>query len=167
MQTVFLLHLTGVAVLWDLKYRKIPNGLIAAGLLCGLWQQVYESGSAGAGVYFSGILLPIVFPGILYYFRMIGAGDIKLLCVIGGYLGPKQVLWCIVYTFLFGGVISAVLIIKRKNLFKRFFYFKTYLSQFLETKQWRPYRIPGDEDGSFCFTIPVFFGVVCVLGGAG
>lgn len=166
MQMAFLLHLTGVAVLWDLKYRKIPNGLIAVGLLCGFWQQVYDSGLPGVGIYFSGVFLPIVFPGALYYFRMIGAGDIKLLCVIGGYLGPGRVLWCVVYTFLSGGVISAILIFKRKNLFKRFFYFITYLSQFLETRQWKSYRIPGDEDSSFCFSLPVFIGMVCVLGGA-
>lgn len=165
MQTVFLLHLTGGAVLWDLKYRKIPNGWIVTGLLCGLWQQIYDHGWTGAGIYFSGVLIPLIFPGFLYYFRMIGAGDIKLLCVIGGYLGPERVLWCIVYTILFGGLISAVLIFKRKNLFKRIYYFKTYLSRILETRQWNPYRIPKDEDGIFCFSIPVFIGMVCVLGG--
>lgn len=154
-------------MLWDLRDHKIPNGLIAVGLLCGLWQQMYDFGWAGVGIYLSGVLLPMIFPGCLYYFRMIGAGDIKLLCVAGGYLGPVQTLWCIIYTFLFGGLFSAILIFKRKNLVKRFFYFKTYLSQFLETRQWRPYRKPEDEDGTFCFSLPVMLGVICVLGGVG
>lgn len=167
-RAVFLLHLAGVAVLWDLKEHRIPNGLIVTGLLCGLWQQAYDFGLAGVGIYLSGVLVPAVFPGCLYYFRMIGAGDIKLLCVVGGYLGPVQAFWCIIYTFLFGGLFSAILIFKRKNLVKRFFYFRTYISQFLETRQWKPYRMAGDEDGTFCFSLPILIGIVCcMLGGGG
>lgn len=165
LDTFFLLHLTGAAVLWDLKEQRIPNGLIAAGLLCGLWQRLYEYGAAGAALYLQGIMIPFIFPGILYCFRMIGAGDVKLLCVIGGFLGPGPVIRCIIYTFLFGGVISAILIFKRKNLFTRFYYFIDYVSQFLETKKWQPYRIPGDKGGEFCFSLPVFIGMVCVMGG--
>ncbi len=45
-----------------------------------------------------GLLVPILILGILFIFRMLGAGDIKLLSVIGSMIGPTKILNCI---FLF------------------------------------------------------------------
>jgi len=165
MQTVLLLHLTGAAVVWDVKHGKIPNWLIAAGLLCGLAYQWSCFRAAGLVIYVTGVLLPVTVLGILFYFRMMGAGDVKLLGVIGGFLGPADGFRSMICAFLIGGLISAILLIKRRNLYWRFFYFKTYFSQFLETKQWRPYRRAEDEDSHLYFSIPIFLSLLCWMGG--
>ena len=158
---IFLLHLIGTAVFYDVMYQKIPNEWIAAGLLCGLAYQISSFHWAGLAMYAAGVFVPVVVLSILYYFRMMGAGDIKLLGVIGGFLGPADGFRCMIYTFLFGGVISAILLIKRRNLFARLFYFKTYFSRYLETKQWSPYMRAEDKDSQMYFSIPVFFSLLC------
>ena len=157
---IFLLHLTGLAVLLDLKYQKIPNELVITGFLCGLSYQIFCFQWTGFGNFLAGSFLVMVLTGTLYYFRMIGAGDIKLLAVIGGFLGPADGFRLTICTFLVGGMISAVLMIKRRNLFSRLFYLKTYIYQYIETKQWSPYRKIGCEDGYLYFSVPIFISLL-------
>ncbi|MDD2957344.1 MAG: A24 family peptidase [Lachnospiraceae bacterium] len=165
MQAILLLHLTGAAVLMDVKYTRIPNGLIVTGLLCGLANQIFTFGLAGLILYLSGIMLPVLLLGMFYYFRMIGAGDIKLLSAVGGFLGPCGCFYLIIYTILFGGVISALCILRRKNLVTRLVYFKTYFSTYVMTKKWQPYLNLEEKNSYFYFSIPVFLSTVCYLGG--
>lgn len=161
---LFMLHLVGVAVYYDVRYRRIPNGLIVVGLLMGLVYQVRHFRLAGLAAYGAGVLFPVAVLGFLYYFRMMGAGDIKLLSVIGGFLGPFQGFLCIIYTFLIGGAIAVALLFKRRIFFKRIHYFRDYVFQYLQTRQWSPYMQPKDEEGSLYFSIPVFISLFCFWG---
>ena len=165
MEMTVLLHLTAIGTAADLIGGKIPNGLIAAGLLCGAAGQAISSrgggtcllacGRGASGPAFRGPVLA----------RMIGAGDVKLLCVIGGFLGPVPCFFCMLRAILFGGIISAFLVVKRHNLFVRLFYFRTYITQLLKTGQWSPYRRENDGDGQFCFSVPILLGLLTMLGG--
>ena len=70
--------LTGVAaVLCDLDKGKIPNGLILLALAAGFGWQVSMYGAAGLLHFLGGMMLPVLLLGGLFYFRMMGAGDIK------------------------------------------------------------------------------------------
>lgn len=156
----FLLHFIGAAMLWDIMEKRIPNEVIITGLSLGAVYQLWCFGWMGLLIFLSGVMLPVVLLGFLYYFRMIGAGDIKLFCVIGGFLGPTGGIHSILDTFLIGGAISLLLFLKRRNLFSRLCYFKQYLFQYLETRQWKPYMEPEDEDSHLYFSIPIFLSVL-------
>ena len=162
---LFLVHLVGAVVYYDIRYRRIPNGLIVVGLLMGLVYQVRHFRLTGLAVYGAGVFLPVAVLGFLYYFRMIGAGDIKLLSVIGGFLGPFHGFLCIICTFLIGGVLAVVLLFKRRIFLKRILYFQNYVYQYLQTRQWSPYMRSKDEAGSFYFSVPVFISLLCFFGG--
>lgn len=43
--------------------------------------------SGGVPAVLGGSILPLFLLAVLYYFRMLGAGDIKLFCAIGGLMG--------------------------------------------------------------------------------
>ncbi|HIV23030.1 MAG TPA: prepilin peptidase [Candidatus Merdiplasma excrementigallinarum] len=165
MEMTVLLHLIAIGTAADLIGGKIPNGLIAAGLLCGAAGQAILSRGAGLACWLAGAALPVLLFGGLYWLRMIGAGDVKLLCVIGGFLGPVPCFFCMLRAILFGGIISAFLVVKRHNLFVRLFYFRTYITQLLKTGQWSPYRRENDGDGQFCFSVPILLGLLTMLGG--
>ena len=162
---LFLLHLSGAAVYYDVRYQRIPNGLIITGLLLGFVYQISRLQLMGLAVFGAGIVLPVVLLSFLYYFRMMGAGDIKLLAMIGGFLGPADGLLCIFYTFLFGGVIAVGLLFKRRIFIKRILYFQMYVIQYLQTGQWCPYIRQEDRECCFCFSIPVFLSLTAYLGG--
>ncbi len=62
----------------------------------------------------AGCVLSFLFPAAvllpLFVLRLLGAGDIKLLMVLGLFMGFPAVWQCILRTFLAGGVISLVLL---------------------------------------------------------
>lgn len=108
---------------------------------------------------------PILLLAFLYYFRMIGAGDIKLLAVLGGFLGIRDLLHCLVWALFFGGVLSLLLMLYRKNLLQRFQYLAGYVSASVQKREWRPYRQKGDKSGEFPLSVPIALSVCLFMAG--
>ena len=160
-----LLLITEAAVLYDLRSGRIPNGLILAGLGLGMIYQCCAAGAVGFVLCVGGMTLPLILLGFLYYFRMIGAGDIKLFCVLGGFMGPGMCFQCIVRAILAGGAISLVILLYHRNLYERVFHLIEYVSEYLETGVWRPYLSDVEEQDRFCFSVPVLFSILCYIGG--
>lgn len=99
-----LVVLLAVAVATDIASRRIPNRLIVAGLAIGLlWQGLAPAGrwpfdpsEPGAGGLLASlvgatVLLLVFFP--FYVLRVMGAGDVKLMAVIGAFLGATRDAW--------------------------------------------------------------------------
>lgn len=165
LQSISLLCITMTAVLADLKTGYIPNGIIVTGLLCGAVYQIFAKGLFGIILFLGGALFPILFFSVFYYFRMIGAGDIKLLCIVGGYFGPSRCFSCIAASILFGGVISLALTVYYQNFIQRICVFIDYVSQYSKRKIWKPYLPETTEESRFCFSVPVLLGVISQVGG--
>ena len=165
LQMVSLLCITGASVLYDLHAGRIPNGITAAGLLCGLAWQLFANGASGAILFFGGTALPLLVFGVFYFFRMIGAGDLKLLCTVGGFVGPGACFSCITAAVFFGGLISLAVMLHRRSFCRRMFCFFEYVSDYSDTKQWKPYLKAAGEEDRFCFSIPVLLSVLCYIGG--
>ncbi|MCD8347839.1 MAG: prepilin peptidase [Lachnospiraceae bacterium] len=161
-----MLSLTGIAVtavLCDLWTERIPNAVIFVGLAMGLVYQLYAEGFVGMILYLGGVMLPILLFGTLYFFRMMGAGDIKLLCVAGGFLGPAGIFSCIVRSVFAAAVISVVILYRNHTLESRLLYFWKYVTDYSATGQWKPYMDGVDERAKFCFSVPVLIGILCGL----
>ncbi len=161
-----MLSLTGItvtAVLFDLCEGRIPNMLIAAGLAMGFIWRMFAGGIPGILVFFMGASVPVLVLGILYYFRMIGAGDIKLLCVAGGFFGPGRALRCVLCSLLAAAVISVIRILQNRSFRERFSCFWRYVRDCLENRKWSPYMERVDADAKFRFSVPVLIGVLLNL----
>ena len=104
MRFLFLFSIGVLAVSWDFYSGRIPNVLIGAGLLAALGWQWSANGPPGTGNFLAGALLPLLVLGILHYFKMMGAGDLKYFMVVGGFFGPSLSLKCICYSFLIAAV---------------------------------------------------------------
>lgn len=164
-QILSLAVMTMGAVLADLRTGRIPNGLIVTGIGCGLFYQIFEKGAAGAVLFAGGAGLPILMLGVFYYFRMIGAGDIKLLCAVGGFVGPRSCLFCIAAAVLGGGGMAMILVFVRHSAVERIRCLTQFLRRYMETKQWEAYPGKADQHAAFCFSVPVLFAVLCYIGG--
>ena len=130
MRQFALLSIAVVAVLRDLREGRIPNRLIVIGLVCGAVWQFAAAGQAGVVLFVGGCVLPVLLFGGLYYFRMFGAGDIKLLCVLGGFLGPMDGFRCIAVSVFFGGCIALAILIAGGGLRERLGYLAGYLFEY-------------------------------------
>ena len=163
---LLLLCLAITAVLCDLKTGRIPNGIIAAGLACGALYQISAKGAVGIVLYLGGACLPILFLGVFFYFRMIGAGDVKLLCMAGAFFGPSGSFAVLKWSILFGGAVSLVYMLCRGNMWERFLFFREYASRYSQSHCWRPYMSGVGERAKFCFSVPILAGILCQIGGS-
>ena len=124
------------------------------------------NGIQGIGYWCLGSIIPIIVAYVLFYFKMLGAGDIKLLSVIGGMCGIGFLKSVLFVSLFVGAVLSLVQMLRLKQLQIRFLYFFKYVTEMIETKQYEPYYKP-ERDGTKCiirYSIPIGIAVcVCLL----
>ena len=104
------------AVVCDLRSRRIPNALVASGMLLGLLIQTVAplggglfsqpAGALGFGPALLGGLAGLGLFLPLYAMRGMGAGDVKLLAMVGVWLGAHSVLYVALWTMVAGGVLA-------------------------------------------------------------
>ncbi|SFN18537.1 prepilin peptidase CpaA [Formivibrio citricus] len=98
-----------IAAWGDIKRHRIPNILILTGLvlaiLLGAWQAGFPGLLSAGGGFALGLAAFLPF----YLLRALGAGDVKLMAVVGGFLGPSGLPGAILGTFLAGGVMALAL----------------------------------------------------------
>ncbi len=159
-QILTLVTIAVTAALFDLWEERIPNALTAAGLAMGFVYQLFAGGAEGILLFLGGAALPFLLFFILYVFRMIGAGDIKLLMTAGGFLGIRGILRCILCSLFAAAVIALFLVIKNRSIVERFRCLFTYIRDLLKTGRYRPYSERVDAHAKFCFAVPVVIGVL-------
>jgi prepilin peptidase CpaA len=108
-----LLSLLLVAVVTDLRSRRIPNALVLTGICLALVAHALTLRAevpALAGPLWwapvAGLAVGLAALMPLYLLRALGAGDLKLLAMVGAFVGTPAVLWAAVYTLLAGGLLS-------------------------------------------------------------
>jgi len=106
----------GIAAFTDWREHKIYNILLVPAFFTALLLNIFQGGILGltssllgAVTGFSLLLLPYLMGGM-------GAGDVKLLMVIGAFGGALFVFTSFLYGAVIGGLISGLLLIRRKAL---------------------------------------------------
>ena len=167
LQVIWLLHLTLTAACFDLLHERIPNWLTYGGILCGLfaagWAGLRSRDPLMLPASLAGVILPPILLGILFYFRMLGAGDIKLLSMIGAFLGADALLSVLFLSFTTGAVIAAARFVRYGNALSRFQYFFSYMADYIRTGVRKPYTTAGDHTARVCFAVPVLAGLMMHL----
>ena len=149
----------------DLRSGKVPNGWIVTILILGFWYQMADPDGKGPAEFAVGLCLPILLLGWLFCFRMLGAGDIKLLSALGAVMGGKAILFCIFWSMLFGAVISVMILFICGCWMQRLLYFTSYIKRFLKTKIREPYRLKGQRQEHFHFSAAILMGALLWIGG--
>ena len=104
--TLTLLTVLVFAVAADFREMRISNRLIASGLMMGLALRILGEGGAGIVHFLVNISIPVILLFLLFQLRVIGAGDIKLFSVAGGFLSMRQLLYVILAAFVAAAVIG-------------------------------------------------------------
>jgi len=115
---ILLLALLAAAVWHDVRARRIPNAVVFPGALAAL--ALHALLPAGTGLFAAqpgglGILPALGGLGLglatllpLYALRLMGAGDVKLLAMVGAFVGAGQILAVALFTLAAGGVLALV-----------------------------------------------------------
>lgn len=125
LMAIGLIPLVGL-LLWagwsDARTHRIPNRLVFSGTaLAVLLHMLLPSGygflfivPGGLGLLgaLKGLAIGLVAMLPLYLMRALGAGDVKLMAMVGAFLGPDDILPAIIGTYLVGGVLSTALALR-------------------------------------------------------
>lgn len=129
------------AALSDIATRKIPNRLILIGIAAGWLAQAFLPDGEGVisalkGMVFGfGLFLP------LYLVRVMGAGDVKLMAMVGCFSGSPAILGIALCSVLAGGVLSLVLALKMQVFRQMLGNVKTMLFASLNPATKQPIRV--------------------------
>jgi len=106
-----LIGLLTIATWHDVRGHRIPNVLVITGWVAGMLLSAWLHGGAGIVGAMEGGVIGLVALLPFYLMRTLGAGDVKLMSVVGVFLGPTDVLMAILGTFLAGGVMAMIVAI--------------------------------------------------------
>lgn len=110
-----LLALLACAVWFDIRTRRIPNRLVLSGLAMSFATQAFI-GLHGLQAWGLGLLAGFGLLLPLYLLRAMGAGDVKLMALVGSFLGPVSTLGVVVATLISGGVLAIVVALHKGAL---------------------------------------------------
>jgi prepilin peptidase CpaA len=107
-----LLLITAAVI--DVRTYRIPNWLTMGGAVLGLLINAFGSqigllnalGGLGLGLV---LLLP------LWAVRVLGAGDVKLMAMVGAFLGVPEILGALVFSLIAGGLAAAGFALSRRK----------------------------------------------------
>lgn len=129
----FILSLTIVIFVFDLRYYLIPDVVLIPGILVTLGMFLLSFASSGKFSFFNNILGALIFSGffLVQYFlsrgRWVGGGDIKLGLFLGLILGWKFTIVCLFLAYLSGAIVAIFLIILKKKTRKDILPFGPFL----------------------------------------
>jgi prepilin peptidase CpaA len=101
----------------DIVSRRIPNLIILGGLVAALLVQVWSRGPlAGSVIWLAGALTGFALLLPFYLLRGMAAGDVKLLMMVGAWVGALMTLQIALATFVIGGIWSLAVVARRRRV---------------------------------------------------
>jgi len=116
-----LIVLLLAATVMDMRTRRIPNALVVSGMVIALVAQAVAP--AGEGLFASpwgsigvvqsllGLAAGLALFMPLHLFRALGAGDVKLMGMVGAWLGAPLLIGAAALTLLAGGVMALLVML--------------------------------------------------------
>lgn len=158
--------MAAVAVGCDVKRRRIPNIVIILGVLSAMGIRLCSGQAAQTGVVLVSMLIPFVLFFPIYKLGMMGAGDIKFLCMFSVLLSREQVIYFLFYACLLGAVWSLLRMIGQKSFVRRFVYFRDYIIKSVKSGTAEKYftKEQGYKN-TIAFALPIALSFLLHLGG--
>jgi prepilin peptidase CpaA len=110
----------------DVRSHRIPNKLVLVGVVLGLGLNGLLPGGLGfnsevpGGIGWlsalKGLALGIAVLLPIYLLRAMGAGDVKLMGMVGAFLGAGDLIGAVIATFIAGGVMALVVALWSRQL---------------------------------------------------
>ena len=154
-----------IAIVKDLRTRKIPNLLTYPMMLFGLIYHSFNTGMSGLVFSAMGLIVGIAIFLAPYLMGGMGAGDAKLMGGVGAVLGATGVVVAAVISILSGLIYAIVLLIIHREYGKSFLTRSWItLKTFIFTRQW--IIVPAGEEEKqpiLCYAVPIAIGTLCTV----
>src|SRR5688572_24627718 len=118
-RTGVLMGLLLIAAVIDVRTSRIPNWLVFGGALYALaYNAISPLYARDIGILFAlgGLAVGLVALLPAYLFRVMGAGDVKLMAMVGAFLGASATVGAVLTTLVTGGVLAIALSVRLGRL---------------------------------------------------
>ena len=162
---IFLIILLFLATVTDLIRHKIPNAISLGGIAAGFVCQGWFMGSEGLLSGFLGLLVGFALLLPFYALRAMAAGDVKLMAMVGTFVGPEVVLVCVASTLILGMVLALGYVAMSGKGLKLLRRYGLMAKTFFVTRKWI-YIPPTPDDGGamrFPYAMAIFSGTAFAL----
>jgi prepilin peptidase CpaA len=162
---VVVLVVAVIAVLFDVRTRRIPNWLTFGATAVAFAYAAFDAGLSGVGTSAAGWLIGAAMFFPFFALGGMGAGDVKLLAALAAWLGPAESVWLAMFATIAGGVVGLIVAVARG-------YLRTAVSNlWLMLMHWRTQGlgpVPGltlkdATSPRLAYAIPITIGVLCTL----
>src|SRR5260370_9434240 len=113
---IALAGLVVVAAVYDIRVRRIPNGLGAGGFCRGFILNTAILRLDGLALAGLGAMLALAIYLPLFALRAMGGGDVKLMVAIGALTGPRNWIILFLLTAILGGILALAMLLIRGGL---------------------------------------------------
>lgn len=119
---VLLGGLLVTALVFDLRTRRIPNGLTLSAAAGGIFYHTLTGGLSGTLFSLQGLAVGLALLSIPFILGGLGGGDVKLLGAVGALKGTGFIVTAVLCTAVWGGLVAlvAILLTKRFEILGRF-----------------------------------------------
>jgi prepilin peptidase CpaA len=164
-RAAIVLTVAAVAVVCDIRARRIPNVLTFGAAGAALVFALATGGASGLGLaaagWFAGALL--FFP--FFALGGMGAGDVKLLAALAAWLGPLDAVWLAIFAAMAGGIFGVIVALLHgylrqalANVWLMLMHWRVSGLQPVAGLTLRDNRAPR-----LAYAIPIMIGVMCTL----
>ena len=164
-----LLVLLLIASISDCRSYKIPNWLTFGGSAFALIYSVFVpfSPQLGFGWALGGFALGLSLMLPLYMLGMMGAGDVKLMAMVGAFLGMTHSLYAVLFVFVSGGLAALVYALWHQSLLRMAGNIKLTLTSMLLSTMGgiRPQVHMGKDEsiGKLPYAVSITLGTIAFL----
>jgi prepilin peptidase CpaA len=159
--SIGVLMVTSVAAGFDVRTQKIPNLLVFPAMLTALGYYTLTQGWQGLLFSLGGLATGIALLLLPYLMRGMGAGDAKLLGVVGACLGTQRTVVAFLFIAVVGCLCGLVVVVVHRRRFKGYFQQLRLTAQtFILTRRYVPV-----ETAAAASTRPkVYYGIAIATG---
>ena len=163
--TIFLGLIMVICAMFDLKTNRIPNFITYPSMLIAFSYYGISNGLVGLAFSGSGLLVGIGLFIIPYLMGGMGAGDAKLMGVVGAVLGVKGVFITALFTALVGGIYAVIILIVNPSFSKGFIHKGLQTLKFyIIFKEFIPIpETKGEKAPKLCYGVAIALGTLIYL----
>ena len=163
---LLLLSILSISAIIDLRVQRIPNLITFPAVIISLLYHFFTNGIDGLIFSTLGLAAGIGLFIIPYMIGFSGAGDAKLMGVVGAILGSKSTFSAFLIIALVGGVYAIIIILLNKKQFKGFFKKQLItLKLFILTREFIPDPVEeNSKKPKLCYGVAIALGTFIYLG---
>jgi prepilin peptidase CpaA len=158
MKLLLLVPMAVFIMYYDLRYRRIPNILVAGLLIGGLTINISFGGVSGGLASIEGLGLAFLPMFLIHLFGAMGAGDVKLFGAVGAVVGVSLVPLTFVIVVMLGAALAIYTMLRSGTVFSTLHGVLRIFVGIMPGWEMPRFAIPSDRK----HTIP--YGVAIMLG---